>query len=153
MSAMDNLNRAESPATDRESILTRASKVIPNGASAAGRAEPRDVIVRAGGAYLWNNEGKRYIDYLLSWGPIVVGHCDPRVNEADARAASARDLMWVGPQPGEVELAEAISEVMPCAEKVNFLPTGTDALLHAVHLARAVTSRRRLLMFHGSYNG
>jgi glutamate-1-semialdehyde 2,1-aminomutase len=153
MSAMDNANRAESPATDRESILTRAAKVIPNGASAAGRAEPRDVIVRAQGAYLWNSEGKRYIDYLLSWGPIVVGHCDPRVDEAVTRAASTCDLMWVGPQPGEVELAEAISEVMPCAEKVNFFPTGTDALLHAVHLARAVTGRRRLLMFHGSYNG
>jgi glutamate-1-semialdehyde 2,1-aminomutase len=153
MSTLNRIYSTTDGAPDRESVLARSAKVIPNGASAAGRAEPRDLIVRTKGAHLWNAQGKRYVDYLLSWGTIVVGHCDPRVNEAVARAASACDLMWVGPQPGEVELAEAISEAMPCAEKVNFFPTGTDALLHAVHLARAVTGRRRLLMFHGSYNG
>ncbi len=139
--------------TTKESRLARAARVIPNGSSAAGRGEPRDVIVRASGAYLWNTEGKRYTDYLLSWGPIVVGHADPRVNAAVARAAERYDLMWVGPQPGEIELAEEICDAMPAAEKVAFFPTGTEALLHSVHLARAVTGRRRLLRFHGSYNG
>jgi glutamate-1-semialdehyde 2,1-aminomutase len=139
--------------TAREATLERAARVIPNGVSSAGRAEPREVIVRAGGAYLWNTEGKRFIDYLNSWGAIVVGHADPRVNEAVVRAMRETDLTWVGPQRGEIELAEAIAEVMPSAEKVAFFPTGTDAAVHAVHLARLATGRRRLVMFHGSYNG
>jgi glutamate-1-semialdehyde 2,1-aminomutase len=145
---------ATTPTSDtRDSILERAARVIPNGVSSAGRAEPREVIVRAQGAYLWNTEGRRYIDYLNSWGAIVIGHADRRVNEAVARSMRETDLMWVGPQRGEVELAEAIASVMPSAEKVAFFPTGTDSALHAAHLARLATGRRRLLMFHGSYNG
>lgn len=139
--------------TAREATLSRAARVIPNGVSSAGRAEPREVMVRAQGAHLWSIDGRRYIDFLNSWGAIVVGHADRRVNEAVARAVSETDLMWVGPQAGEIELAERIVEVMPSAEKVAFFPTGTDSALHAVHVARLATGRRRLLMFHGSYNG
>jgi glutamate-1-semialdehyde 2,1-aminomutase len=135
----------------REAMLARAARVIPNGALTA-RTALHDLIVRSQGAYLWNSDGKRYIDYLLSGGAIVVGHCDPRVNRAVVRAAASCDLNWVGPQPGEVELAESICEVMPCAEKVNFFETGGEALLQAVRLARAVTGRRRLLSFHGAHN-
>ena len=137
----------------RDAILERAARVIPNGVSAAGRAEPREVIERAQGAYLWNTEGRRFVDYLNSWGAIVVGHADARVNEAVTRAIARTDLTWVGPQAGEVELAEAIVSVMPSAEKVAFFPTGTDSAIHAVHMARLATGRRRLVMFHGSYNG
>ncbi len=140
-------------ATDREAILARASSVIPNGVSSGGRALFSDVIVRAEGAHVWNADGKRFVDYLLAYGPIVVGHCDPRVNEAVARAVSTCDLNWVGPQAGEVELAEEICEVMPSAEKVAFCTSGTDATLHAVHLARAATGRSRVIKFHGSYHG
>jgi glutamate-1-semialdehyde 2,1-aminomutase len=136
---------------DREAMLARAARVIPNGALTA-RIALRDLIVRSQGAYLWNSDGKRYIDYLLAGGAIVIGHCDPRVNRAVVRAAASCDLNWVGPQPGEVELAEAICEVMPCAEKVSFLETGAEALLRAVQLARAVTGRTRLLRFHGAHN-
>lgn len=136
-----------------EALLARARAVLPNGVSSGGRSKFNEAIVRAQGAYVWNAEGKRYIDYLLAYGPIVVGHCDPRVNEAVARAASTCDLNWVGPQAGEVELAEQICEVMPSAEKVAFCTSGTDASLHAVHLARAATGRVRLLKFHGSYHG
>lgn len=137
----------------RDSVLDRAARVIPNGVSAAGRAEPRELITQAQGAYLFNSEGRRYVDYLNSWGAIVIGHADARVNGAVARSMSRTDLTWVGPQAGEVELAEAIVSVMPSAEKVAFFPTGTDSALHATHLARLATGRRRLLMFHGSYNG
>ena len=136
---------------DREAMLARAARVIPNGPLTT-RIELRDLIVRSQGAYLWNSDGKRYIDYLLSGGAIVIGHCDPRVNRAVVRAAASCDLHWVGPQPAEVELAEAICEVMPCAEKVNFFETGAEALLGAVQLARAVTGRRRLLSFRGAHN-
>lgn len=147
------MSATETTSNLRDQVLERAARVIPNGVSSAGRAEPREVIVRAQGAYLWNTDGKRYVDYLNSWGAIVIGHADPRVNEAVTRAIRTTDLMWVGPQAGEVELAEAIASVMPSAEKVAFFPTGTDAALHAVHVARLATGRRKLLMFHGSYNG
>jgi glutamate-1-semialdehyde 2,1-aminomutase len=136
---------------DREAMLARAARVIPNSALTA-RIALRDLIVRSQGAYLWSSDGKRYIDYLLSGGAIVIGHSDPRVNRAVARAAASCDLNWVGPQPGEVELAEAICEVMPCAEKVSFFETGAEALLRAVQLARKVTGRRRLLSFHGAHH-
>ena len=134
-------------------MLARARRVIPGGASAAGRRVFEEVIVRTDGAYLWNADGKRYIDYLLDYGPIVVGHSDPRVNEAVARTAATNDLSWVGPHPLEVELAETIVDLVPSAEKAVFVTSGSDALLHAVHVVRAATGRRRLLKFHGSFIG
>lgn len=136
-----------------DELLARAARVLPNGVSSGGRAKFRETIVRAEGAYVWNADGKRFIDYLLAYGPIVVGHCDPRVNAAVARAASTCDLNWVGPQAGEVELAERICAAMPSADKTAFCTSGTDASLHAVHLTRAATGRRKLLKFHGSYHG
>jgi glutamate-1-semialdehyde 2,1-aminomutase len=133
--------------------LRRARAVLPGGVSSGGRAKFEDVMVRAEGAYVWNADGKRFVDHLLAYGPIVVGHCDPRVNEAVMHAVSTCDLTWVGPQPGEVELAEAICEVIPSADRAAFCTSGTDASLHACHLARAATGRTKLLKFHGSYHG
>jgi glutamate-1-semialdehyde 2,1-aminomutase len=138
---------------NREAVLRRAARVLPFQAAAARRGDLRDLIIRAQGAYLWNSDGKRYIDYLLSGGAIVIGHCDPRVNRAVTRAAAACDLNWVGPQPGEVELAEKICEVMPCAERIGFFSSGAEALLRAAQLARAATGRRLLLGFHGGHVG
>jgi glutamate-1-semialdehyde 2,1-aminomutase len=134
-------------------LLKRAAAVIPNGVSSAGRASWREMVVRAQGAYVWNAEGRRFVDYQLAWGPIVIGHCDPRVNDAVARTIATCDLNAVGPQLGEVELAETICELVPSAEMIAFCTSGTDATLHAVHLARAATGRQRLLKFHGSYHG
>jgi glutamate-1-semialdehyde 2,1-aminomutase len=136
-----------------EAMLARARRVIPGGASAAGRRIFEDVIVRTEGAYLWNADGKRYIDYLLDYGPIVIGHSDPRINDAVQQTAATNDLSWVGPHPLEVELAETIVDLVPSAEKAVFVTSGSDALLHAVHVARAATGRRRLLKFHGSFVG
>ncbi|MCV0402843.1 MAG: aminotransferase class III-fold pyridoxal phosphate-dependent enzyme [Chloroflexi bacterium] len=141
------------PTAVRDDLLARAAHVIPGGASAGGRPDFGDVITRAQGAYLWNAEGKRYIDHLNSYGPIVIGHADPRVNAAVAEVAATVDLNWVGPQAGEVELAERIVGAMPSAEKVVFMNTGTDALQHALHVARAATSRQRVFKFHGHYHG
>ena len=141
------------PASRREEMLARAARVIPGGASAGGRALFGDVVSRAQGAYLWNPDGKRYIDHLNAYGPIVIGHSDPRVNRAVADAAATVDLNWVGPQAGEVELAERIVAAMPSAEKVVFMNTGTDALQHALHVARAATGRQRVFKFHGHYHG
>jgi glutamate-1-semialdehyde 2,1-aminomutase len=138
---------------DTEAHLRRAERVIPHGASAGGRPLYRDVIVRARGAHLWNGEGKRYVDHLLAYGPIVLGHADPSVNDAVRQTMDRVDLTWVGPQAGEVELAERIVGLVPSAEKVVLLNTGTDALQHALHVARAATGRRRILKFHGHYHG
>src|ERR671918_676581 len=134
----------------KHAVLARAAKVMPTGGSAGG-AEPRDLIVRTQGAYLWNAEGTRYIDHLLAGGAIVIGHCDPRVNRAAAHAAATCDLNWIGPQAGEVELAETICAVMPCADRVTFYPSGREALRHTLELVRAVTGRRYLLRFRGSH--
>ena len=133
--------------------LDRALAVMPDGTSSAWRSVYNDVIIRTEGAYVWNAQGRRYIDFLCAWGPIVIGHCDPRVNAAVHDAIDSCDLNAIGPQQGEAELAEEICEVMPSAEKVAFCTSGTDATLHAVHLVRAGTGRRRVLKFHGSFHG
>jgi glutamate-1-semialdehyde 2,1-aminomutase len=93
------------------------------------------------------------VDYLLAWGPIVLGHCEPRVNEAVTQAMATCDLTGIGPQYGEVEVAEIICSVMPSAQRVAFCTSGTDAVMHAAHLARASTGRRKIIKFHGSYHG
>ena len=142
--------REDGQMVDQHAMLARAAKVMPTGGSAAG-AELRVLIVRTQGAYLWNADGTRYIDHLLAGGAIVIGHCDPRINRAAAHAAATCDLNWVGPQAGEVELAETICAVMPCADKATFYPSEREALLHAGELARAVTGRRCLLRFRGSH--
>ncbi|MEO3779797.1 aminotransferase class III-fold pyridoxal phosphate-dependent enzyme [Micromonospora sp. B11E3] len=111
------------------------------------------MFVRAAGAYLWDEDGNQYIDYLNAWGPIVLGHSDRRVNQAVFDAVNTCDLTGVGPQLGEYQLAEKICAVMPSAEKVAFCTSGTDATMHAVHLARAATGRLKVLKFHGSYHG
>lgn len=134
-------------------LWERARAVIPRGASSGHRVGWDQVLVRASGAHVWDAEGKRYVDYLLAWGPIVLGHCDPRVNEAVTKAMATCDLTGIGPQFGEIEVAEIICEVMPCADRVAFCTSGTDATMHAAHLARAATGRRKIVKFHGAYHG
>jgi glutamate-1-semialdehyde 2,1-aminomutase len=143
----------DKPGAPTAALLARAERVIPHGVSAGGRDVYRDVVLRAQGAYLWNADGRRFVDHLLAYGPIVVGHADPRVNAAVAATVARVDLNWVGPQAGEIELAEKIVELVPSAEKVAFVNTGTDALAHALHVARAATGRSLVLKFHGHYHG
>ena len=133
--------------------LERALAVIPDGTSSAWRSVYNDVITKTEGAYVWNAKDRRFIDFLCAWGPIVIGHCDSRVNAAVHKAIDSCDLNAIGPQVGEAELAEEICKVMPSAEKIAFCASGTDSTLHAVHLVRAATGRRRLLKFHGSFMG
>lgn len=138
---------------DQAAYWERARSVIPRGASSGHRVGWDQVLVRASGAHVWDAEGKSYVDYLLAWGPIVLGHCDPRVNEAVTAAMATCDLTGIGPQFGEVEVAEIISEHMPCADRVAFCTSGTDATMHATHIARAGTGRRKIVKFHGAYHG
>ena len=130
-----------------------ARKVIPRGASSGHRLGFNQVFVKSKGAYLWDENGTEYLDFLNAWGPIVVGHSNDRINRSVYEAVSKCDLSGVGPQPGEIELGEKICRLMPCAEKVAFCTSGTDASMHATHIARAYTSRLKILKFHGSYHG
>ena len=145
-------SRAEPNQTGAE-ILRRAAAVLPGGASGSWRAADPMVVARTRGSRIWSSEGREYLDHVLAWGNIVVGHSDPRIIEAAMAAAGTADLTTIGPQPGEVELAEMIASVMPSAERVAFCLSGTEATLHAVQIVRARTGRTRLLKFHGSYHG
>lgn len=138
---------------DQAAYWQQAQAVIPRGASSGHRVGWEQVLTRASGAHVWDGTGKRYVDYLLAWGPIVLGHCDPRVNEAVAQAMATCDLTGIGPQLGEVEVAEIICSVMPSSDRVAFCTSGTDATMHAAHVARAATGRRKIIKFHGSYHG
>jgi len=138
---------------DQAATWRRAEASVPRGVSSGHRVGWQQVFVRTQGAYIWDQEGNQYVDYLNAWGPIVLGHSDRRVNEAVLAAVNTCDLTGVGPQAGEIELAEKICEVMPSADKVAFCTSGTDATMHAVHVARAATGRLKVLKFHGSYHG
>jgi glutamate-1-semialdehyde 2,1-aminomutase len=140
--------------TDRTSeYVARAQSVLPGGASGSWRSSDMQVVERTRGPYVWTADGRRYIDFILAWGTVVIGHSDPRVNRAVADAVAVCDITTIGPQRGEVELAERICAVMPSAEVVAFCLSGTEATLHAVQLVRAATGRQKLLKFHGSYHG
>lgn len=142
-------------ATETSSAIAwnRARQVVPRGVSSGHRVGWEQVFVKASGAYIWDDQGNKYLDYINSWGPIVLGHCDRRVNEAVFTAANTCDLTGVGPQVGEMELAERITTLVPSADKVAFCTSGTDATMHAAHIARAATGRIKILKFHGSYHG
>lgn len=145
---------SETPlATELSPAWKRSIQVIPRGVSSGHRVGWPEAFTRARGAYLWDEDGNQYTDYLNAWGPIVLGHCDPRVNRAVFDAVSTCDITGAGPQNGEAELAERICAAMPSAHKVAFCTSGTDAAMHAVHISRAATGRRKLLKFHGSYHG
>ena len=105
-------------ATETSSAVAwdRARQVVPRGVSSGHRVGWEQVFVKASGAYIWDDQGNKYIDYINSWGPIILGHCDRRVNEAVFAAANSCDLTGVGPQVGEMELAEKITTLVPSAD-------------------------------------
>ena len=140
-----------------EQLFERAQKVIPGGVNSPVRAfravggTPR-FIARAEGAYVVDAEGKRYVDYIGSWGPMILGHGHPAVLEAVLKAA--RDGFSFGaPTEREVELAEEIIGHVPSVEQVRLVSSGTEACMSAIRLARAATGRSRLIKFEGCYHG
>ena len=140
-----------------EELFARAQKVIPGGVNSPVRAfravggTPR-FIARAEGAYIEDAEGKRYVDYIGSWGPMILGHGHPAVLDAVLKAA--RDGFSFGaPTEREVELAEAIIRHVPSVEQVRLVSSGTEACMSAIRLARAATGRSRLIKFEGCYHG
>ncbi|MBC7292565.1 MAG: glutamate-1-semialdehyde 2,1-aminomutase, partial [Thermoleophilia bacterium] len=104
------------------------------------------------GPYLWDVDGNRYVDYVLSWGPLVLGHAHPRVVEAVQEAVS-RGTSYGAPTPLEVELAEVIADAMPSVELVRLVNSGTEATMSALRVARAFTGRDKVVKFAGCYHG
>jgi glutamate-1-semialdehyde 2,1-aminomutase len=138
-------------------LFQRALKRMPGGVNSPVRAfksvggEPF-FTQRADGAYLWDVEGKRYIDYVGSWGPMVAGHNHPRVREAVERAI--RDGLSFGtPCPAEVEMAETIAKLVPSMEMVRMVNSGTEATMAAIRVARGFTGRDTIVKFEGCYHG
>ena len=140
-----------------EALFARARELIPGGVNSPVRAfkavggQPR-FIERGEGAYLYDVDGNRYIDYVLSWGPLIHGHAHPYVIEAIARTA-ALGTSYGAPTGLEVRLAEMVIEAMPAVEMVRFVNSGTEATMSALRLARAYTGRSKIIKFAGGYHG
>lgn len=138
-------------------LFERAKGVIPGGVNSPVRAfksvggEPF-FTRRADGACLWDVEGTRYIDYVGSWGPMIVGHNHPHVREAVARAIQD-GLSFGTPCPAEVTMAETIAKLVPSVEVVRMVNSGTEATMSAIRLARGFTGRTRIVKFEGCYHG
>ena len=148
----------EPGAVDRnEQLFDRARKVIPGGVNSPVRAfravggTPR-FVKRAEGAYFWDANGKRYIDYIGSWGPMILGHGHPAVLEAVQKAA-LDGFSFGAPTEREVELAEEILRLVPSMQMVRLVSSGTEAAMSAIRLARGATGRSKLIKFEGCYHG
>ncbi|WP_449371236.1 glutamate-1-semialdehyde 2,1-aminomutase [Thiomonas sp.] len=138
-------------------LFDRAQRTIPGGVNSPVRAfrqvggVPR-FIDRAEGAYLIDAEGTRYIDYIGSWGPMIAGHAHPEVTLAVQRAAT-RSLSFGAPTADEIDMAEAICQLMPAVEMVRLVSSGTEAGMSAIRLARGFTGRDAIVKFEGCYHG
>jgi glutamate-1-semialdehyde 2,1-aminomutase len=140
-----------------EVLFERAQKTIPGGVNSPVRAfrqvggTPR-FISRAKGPYFWDANDKRYIDLIMSWGPMIAGHAHPEVVEAVQRAAET-SFSYGAPTEGEIELAERICALMPSVEQVRMVSSGTEATMSALRLARGYTGRDLIIKFEGCYHG
>lgn len=139
------------------SLFAEALELLPGGVDSPVRAfravggDPL-FIARGEGAYLVDVDGNRYVDYVLSWGPLVLGHAHPRVVAA-LSAAIASGTSFGAPSPLENELARLVTQRMPSIEMVRFVSSGTEAVMSAVRLARASTGRAKIVKFAGGYHG
>ncbi len=135
----------------------RALEVTPGGVNSPVRAfsavggEPF-FVARGEGARVWDVDGNEFLDYVLSWGPLVFGHAHPALVEA-VRDAALRGTSYGAPTPAEVELAELVRDFVPSMERVRFVNSGTEATMSAVRLARGFTGRSMILKFEGCYHG
>ena len=145
------------PTDKNDSLFLRAQKTTPGGVNSPVRAfrsvggTPR-FIKRAQGAYFWDAEDTRYIDYIGSWGPAIVGHAHPAVIKA-VQDAAERGLSFGAPTEGEIEMAEEICKLVPSIEQVRLVSSGTEATMSALRLARGATKRDKIVKFEGCYHG
>ncbi len=144
--------------TDRnQTLFERAKTLIPGGVNSPVRAfkavggTPR-FVQRAQGAYFWDANGQRYIDYIGSWGPMILGHGHPAVLEAVQQAA-LEGFSFGAPTEREIELAEELVKLVPSIEMVRLVSSGTEAGMSAIRLARGATGRKKIIKFEGCYHG
>jgi glutamate-1-semialdehyde 2,1-aminomutase len=143
--------------TKSQELHARACRVIPGGVDSPVRAfksvggEP-PYIVRGKGARIWDADSNEYIDYVGSWGPLILGHAFPSVVDA-VEKANHDGASFGACTPREAELAEAVIEAFPSMDKVRFVSSGTEATMSAIRLARAFTKRRYIIKFEGCYHG
>ena len=143
--------------TKSEALFERAQTRIPGGVNSPVRAfkavggTPR-FMERSDGAYIFDADGNRYIDYVLSWGPMIMGHNHPQVR--DAVVQTAQDGLSFGcPTEIEIELAERLCDLVPSLEQVRMTSSGTEATMSAIRLARGATGRDKIIKFEGCYHG
>ncbi len=143
--------------TKSTALFKRAQKILPGGVDSPVRAfkavgaSPL-FIRRASGAHLEDVDGHRYIDYVMSWGPLIHGHA-PRGLVKALAAATRRGTSYGAPSPLEVELGERVRQLMPAIERVRFVSSGTEATMSAIRVARAATKREKIVKFAGCYHG
>lgn len=140
-----------------EQLFQQAQKTIPGGVNSPVRAFKSVggtpvFIDSANGAYLYDVDGKKYIDYIGSWGPMLLGHNHPAIREAVIKAAE-KGLSFGAPCPAEITMAETICELVPSMEMVRMVSSGTEATMSAIRLARGFTGRNSILKFEGCYHG
>jgi len=140
-----------------EDLFARARNLIPGGVNSPVRAfgavgGTPIFFARASGAHLWDVEGKRYVDYVGSWGPMVAGHSHPAVVAA-VQAAAANALSFGAPTLAEIEMAEKLCHLVPSLEAVRLVSSGTEATMTAIRLARGFTGRSVIVKFEGCYHG
>lgn len=138
-------------------LLKRAQAVIPGGVNSPVRAFQAVggtplFISRAKGPYVWDVDGNRYVDYVGSWGPMILGHAEPSVVEA-AKTAIERSSSFGAPTEGEVKIAELVVERVPSVERLRLVSSGTEATMSAIRVARGFTKRDKIIKFEGCYHG
>jgi glutamate-1-semialdehyde 2,1-aminomutase len=143
--------------SSNQALFERAQRSIPGGVNSPVRAfrsvggTPR-FVARAQGPYFWDAEGVRYIDYIGSWGPMILGHVHPEVLEAVQRVL-VDGFSFGAPTEAEIEIAEEIRKLMPSIDQVRLVSSGTEATMSALRLARGFTKRERIVKFEGCYHG
>ena len=143
--------------SNNDTLFARAQLTTPGGVNSPVRAfrsvggTPR-FVTRAAGPYFWDADDRRYIDYIGSWGPAIVGHAHPTVVKA-VQDAAARGLSFGAPTEGEVDMAEEICKLVPSIQQVRLVSSGTEAAMSALRLARGATGRTTIVKFEGCYHG
>ena len=151
------MNQSQLDHQNSQTEYARAKRLMPGGVNSAARAfgavggEPI-VFERGEGAYLFDIDGNKYIDYIGSWGPMIFGHQWPRISEA-VHAAVDRGTSFGAPTVAENELAELVIDAVPSVEMVRLVNSGTEATMSAIRLARGYTGRDIVIKFAGNYHG
>jgi glutamate-1-semialdehyde 2,1-aminomutase len=143
--------------SQNQQIFERASEFIPGGVNSPVRAFGSvggipPTIAKGAGARIWDVEGKEYIDYVGSWGPLILGHAHPEVVRA-VQTAAADGLSFGAPTAAELEIAEVLTQTIPSVEQVRLVSSGTEATMTAIRLARGFTGRSTIIKFEGCYHG